>query len=371
MTRYCFSFLLGSFLTQLSVVHAYSLPSEPIDFSKVRPASARVVLDNSGRVIDYWYGSQLRLYRPKTQIDSKLVDFVVWAEDAKFWSHAGFDLEEIKNSLKKNFEKGGIARGGSTITQQLAKNLFLDKERSFVRKLFEIPWAVRLEKDLKKAQILELYLNTIEWGPGIYGAEAACRHFFDRSCENLEVGQALYMAVIIPNPVRFDIFANPRSMSSVESRRKFLVNRLVDEKKVSAELKNIYLTTNFGLIAPDSAEREFPVSHKANYPGNRSNRREWLKILETKVAGLTKGMEVYLTIDREEMKAAEDIALVSVPGSKERYLIKTLDEKIVAFKKVPAGKTIIAEELGSEWSIVDKMPWAKIIRSQPVAKTLQ
>ena len=332
MTRYWFLAFFYLFCLQNDKVLAYSLPSQPIDMAKVRPPSARVVLDKSGKVLDYWYAEQMRLYRPKAKIASKLVDFVVLAEDAKFWSHKGFDLEEIKNSLKKNFEKGGIARGGSTITQQLAKNLFLDKERSFVRKLYEIPWAVRLEKDLKKAQILELYLNTIEWGPGIFGAEAACRHFFDRTCEYLDVGQALYMAVIIPNPPRFDLLAFPKAQSAVESRRNFLVNRLFDEKKITSEQKVQYLSASFGLAQPDAPGRNYPVSHTARYFGNRALKPDWLKLLQTKISPITKSAEVTLTLDFEEMLEAQSIELITAPKGKEKFLIKHMKKKLLLSK---------------------------------------
>jgi monofunctional biosynthetic peptidoglycan transglycosylase len=361
--------LLGTLqLTLLSGVWGYSLPSEPLNFDKIKPPSARSVYDHAGRVIDYWYGENLRLYKPRSKIDSKLVELVVAAEDAKFYSHSGFDLEEIKNSLRKNLENGKIKRGGSTITQQLAKNLFLDKEKSLVRKLFEIPWAIRLEKDLKKNQILELYLNTIEWGPGVYGAEAACRHYFDRSCEHLEIPQAVYMAIIIPNPPLFDLFGHPKLRSSVDSRRKFLVKRLIDEKKIPIEEHDDYLNGDYGFVSPDSSDRKYPVSHKASYFGNRFKKEEWIKDLAA-LSSQSSG-DLTLSLDREEMRKIPSFSFVTSPEKKIRYLVKKREGKIVAFKKVPAGKAAVLDEFETEWSLENSFKLSELIE-RPSSKNLR
>src|SRR5262249_44227998 len=103
---------------------------------------------------------------------------VLLAEDDAFWQHEGVDFEQLQESLQTDLARGRFVRGGSTITQQLAKNLYLSPTRSPLRKLRELVIARRLEAELKKARILELYLNVIEWGDGIYGAEAASRAYF-------------------------------------------------------------------------------------------------------------------------------------------------------------------------------------------------
>ena len=103
------------------------------------------------------------------------------AEDSAFWQHDGVDLEQLKESIEANFEQGRLARGGSTITQQLAKNLYLSPSRNPIRKLRELIIARRLEAALTKRRILELYLNVVEWGDGIYGAEAAARVYLPQA----------------------------------------------------------------------------------------------------------------------------------------------------------------------------------------------
>ena len=124
---------------------------------------------------------------------------VLAAEDAAFWEHRGIDLKEIRASFETNVARGRMARGGSTITQQLAKNLYLSPSRNPVRKFRELLIARRLEAELPKRRILELYLNVIEWGNGIYGAEAASRRYFGKSAASLEPGEAALLAGAIVN----------------------------------------------------------------------------------------------------------------------------------------------------------------------------
>jgi monofunctional biosynthetic peptidoglycan transglycosylase len=134
------------------------------------------------------------------RIANTLKRAVVAAEDATFVDHEGFDWEGIERALEKNQKKGRIVAGGSTITQQLAKNLFLSPRRSYVRKVEEAIITVMLEAMLDKQRILELYLNVIEWGNGVFGAEAASRRYFGISAAQLSPEQAARLAAMAPNP---------------------------------------------------------------------------------------------------------------------------------------------------------------------------
>ena len=141
---------------------------------------------------------------PLSRISSSLRQAVVAAEDALFFTHEGFDWEGIKVAAKYNLEAGEFKRGGSTITQQLAKNLYLSAERSLIRKAREALITRSLEHHLTKERILELYLNVVEWGQGIYGAEAAARHHFKKSAHDLTADEAAWLAAILPSPRRYD-----------------------------------------------------------------------------------------------------------------------------------------------------------------------
>jgi monofunctional biosynthetic peptidoglycan transglycosylase len=137
---------------------------------------------------------------PYARISNHLKRAVLVAEDSAFWDHEGVDVDEIRKSIETNLEKGRLLRGGSTITQQLAKNLYLSPSRNPVRKLRELLIARRLEAELSKRRILELYLNLIEWGAGVYGAEAAAQTHFHQSASALDPEQAALLAGAIINP---------------------------------------------------------------------------------------------------------------------------------------------------------------------------
>jgi monofunctional biosynthetic peptidoglycan transglycosylase len=141
---------------------------------------------------------------PYERISPHLKRAVVAAEDSKFLQHEGFDFEAIQRAYEKNLEKGKLVAGGSTISQQLAKNLFLSSEKTPWRKLQEAVITFMLENVMPKRRILEIYLNVIEWGDGVFGAEAAVRHYYGTSAASITAGQAARLAAIIPNPRFYD-----------------------------------------------------------------------------------------------------------------------------------------------------------------------
>ncbi len=138
------------------------------------------------------------------RISSNLKRAVLVAEDSAFWQHDGVDYQQLKESMETNLERMEFARGASTITQQLAKNLYLSPSKNPMRKLRELLIARRLEAELSKQRILELYLNVIEWGNGIYGAEAAARSYFGKSAGELTPRESALLAASIPNTRIFD-----------------------------------------------------------------------------------------------------------------------------------------------------------------------
>ncbi|WP_455377974.1 monofunctional biosynthetic peptidoglycan transglycosylase [Petrachloros mirabilis] len=165
------------------------------------------------------------IWVPLSRISPHLRQAVVAAEDAAFFSHEGFDWDGIKDAAKYNLEKGEFKRGGSTITQQLAKNLYLSSERSLFRKAHEALITRSLEHHLSKERILEIYLNVAEWGNGVYGAEAASRHHFKKSAHDLTPDEAAWLAAILPSPRRYD----PLRKTTVLTRRHERILRSVDQ----------------------------------------------------------------------------------------------------------------------------------------------
>lgn len=140
---------------------------------------------------------------PYQRISVHLKRAVVAAEDAKFATHNGFDWDGIQKAYEKNLREGEIVAGGSTITQQLAKNLFFSGERAWWRKAQEAVVAVMLETVMSKRRILEIYLNVIEWGDGVFGAEAAARYHYGTTAAALSPEQAARLAAVVPSPRRY------------------------------------------------------------------------------------------------------------------------------------------------------------------------
>jgi monofunctional biosynthetic peptidoglycan transglycosylase len=160
---------------------------------------------------------------PYRRISPNLVRAVLVTEDAKFWRHDGLDYEQIKESMEVNLERGEFARGASTITQQLAKNLYLSPSKNPVRKLRELLIARRLEAELSKQRILEIYLNVIEWGDGVYGAEAAARRYFGKPASQLSPPESALLAAAIANPR----ILNPGQPTARLRRRQAMVLRRI------------------------------------------------------------------------------------------------------------------------------------------------
>ena len=180
-------------------------------------------------------GEPLRLaheWIPLNRIPRHVVDAIIVAEDGTFFTHGGVDWFEVQESVRKDFEKGRVVRGASTITQQLAKNLFLSTSKDPIRKLKELLIALLMEQALTKQRILELYLNEIEWGRGIFGIEAASETYFGRSAASLSLDEAARLAAVIPSP----LVHRPNTESRYVTRRKMIVlGRMAARKMLAGE----------------------------------------------------------------------------------------------------------------------------------------
>jgi len=164
-----------------------------------------------------------QIWVPYSRISQSLKRAVLVAEDDAFWQHEGVDMEQLKISIENDIAKGQAIRGGSTITQQLAKNLYLSPSRDPLRKLRELIIARRLEAALPKARIFEIYLNVIEWGDGVWGAEAAARTYFDTSAASLSREQAALLAGSIINP---RMYSPARPPARLVRRQRIILARM-------------------------------------------------------------------------------------------------------------------------------------------------
>lgn len=172
--------------------------------------------------LDYWSEPSEPIHhkwRDYDQISDYLKRAVVTSEDGKFMHHHGFDWEGMQYALERNQDKGKVVAGGSTISQQLAKNLFLYNKRSFIRKGQEAVATWMMERMWSKQRILEVYLNSVEFGDNIYGVEAASQHYFGKSSRSLSRDQAAFLAAILPNPKYYQEHQNDRR---IQIRKKMI-----------------------------------------------------------------------------------------------------------------------------------------------------
>jgi monofunctional biosynthetic peptidoglycan transglycosylase len=176
---------------------------------------------------------RVQMWVPYDRISRNVTRAVLAGEDSRFFDHAGFDWEEIRKALEEDWNEGQFKRGASTITQQLAKNLFLSTSKNPLRKVHEALITKEMEWILGKRRILEIYLNVIEWGDGVYGAEAAARTYFNTSAASVSADQAAFLSAIIPSPN--GVF-NPSTHRRRVERRKNLIERLMRHVVVPKDL---------------------------------------------------------------------------------------------------------------------------------------
>jgi monofunctional glycosyltransferase len=197
-------------------------------------------------------------FAPFERISPYVIGAVIMSEDAAFFSHQGLDYDEIKESIKKDLSEYRFARGASTITQQLAKNVFLKSEKSVVRKLSEVYLALQIEKILSKRRILTLYLNVVEFGPNIYGIKQASRHYFKREPDELTPEQAAFLAFLLPNPKKYRQSFDKKQLTPFANKmvrtilRKMQLGRKITPEEYEAAVARVPLFPWDGSVtAPD------------------------------------------------------------------------------------------------------------------------
>ena len=219
MKRVFLSSLLATIIVSTGAYFYYNLPN----VAQLKQRNPKVTALMELRDEEY---KKKNIRAPRQQIwvgygaiSEHLKKAVLVSEDAAFFSHKGVDMNELKAALKKDWETMSFVRGGSTITMQLAKNLYLTPSKNPLRKLKEIVIARQLEQHLSKRRIFEIYLNVVEWGRNLYGIEAAARHYFGKSAASLDPLEAATLAALLPSP------RNSKERS-ILSRRNTILSRL-------------------------------------------------------------------------------------------------------------------------------------------------
>ena len=203
-----------------------------------RPAAAAEVLDKDGNVLTQFYDRKYRIWVPIKGLPDIVIKAVVTAEDDTFFEHHGVNYKATWDALVLDVQKRRYARGGSTITQQMIKNVFLSKEKTITRKIREYVLATTAEEMLTKRQILEIYLNEVEWGENIYGIEAASRYYLDKHASELTIGEAALLAGMLPNPRYYNPAKRPEKARKRQERVLFNMQqaKLISQDEYAAAL---------------------------------------------------------------------------------------------------------------------------------------
>ena len=215
MMRYWKKIILGSVLAVFAVfvidIGRYFFYPNVADLEKNRPGKTAFMEYRE----DAWTAKGIHKkistsWTPLSQVSPYVVKAVIIAEDDKFWSHEGFDFEAMQKALEKDIKNKKFKAGGSTISQQLAKNLYLTPAKNPIRKIKEAILTWRMERQLSKRRIIELYLNVAEWGDGLFGIGTAARKYYGKSARDLSAREAAELAAALPNPRRFRPDGNSR-----------------------------------------------------------------------------------------------------------------------------------------------------------------
>jgi len=297
-----------------------------------RPAAASEVLDRNSSLIAHYYDRKFRVWVPIGSLPESAIQAVVIAEDDTFFGHKGVNYKAVWEALQHDVQKKRFARGGSTITQQMIKNVLLSKEKTLTRKLREFVLARQAEELLTKRRILEIYLNEVEWGENIHGIEAASRYYFDKQAPELSKAEAALLAGMLPNPKYYNPFKRPDKARQRQERVLFnmfqakLLTQDEYAQAMDAPLKLREATSRRFDLSMLSNGSSRPCHLKAleavllAYFGEQGLYRQGLKIRTTIDKPLQDGLIASLTTGRDSAGEIPDRIMVMKEGSEIRAL---------------------------------------------------
>lgn len=259
-----------------------------------RPSIITRVYGEGNELIDEFFLEDRKVI-DITELPRSVIQAFVAAEDSRFFRHAGVDVQSIARAFLKNLEAGSIVQGGSTITQQVAKSLFLTPERSYTRKLKEAVLAWRIDRYLTKYEILNLYLNQIYLGHGTYGVEAAAERYFGKKARELTLGESALLAGLPKAPSRYSPYLHPER---ARNRMEYVLNRMADEGFITGAEKEEALAA--GVVLRKTREREKLAPYFTELVRRYVQEKYGSEVL------YREGLEVYTTLDPSMQRAARD-----------------------------------------------------------------
>ncbi len=298
-----------------------------------------VVYDRNGAELAVWKSEENRVVVPFASVPKHVVDAILAVEDANFYQHGGLSVKATGRAMVENLSTGNIEQGGSTITQQLIKISFLNRDKNLDRKVREARLAIELEKEMTKDEILELYLNSVYFGGGAYGVEAAANHYFSKSVTALTVGDAAFLAGMIRNPTGYDPV---RFRDRSRQRRTIVLRRMVDAG-VLTQVEADQLSISPMPFPAKSAEVEIPNTYFVEQVKQ--------ELLDDPRLGDTEGeryqsvfnggLRVFTTFDPKLQQAAEEAVRDVIPDRSEDEFTASLvsvDVNTGAVRAMAAGR---------------------------------
>jgi monofunctional biosynthetic peptidoglycan transglycosylase len=280
----------------LWIFHVLSNLPDVAVLKQYRPAAAAEVLDKSGNFLANYYDRKFRIWIPLSSLPDIAIQAVVIAEDDTFFGHEGVNYKAVWEALRHDIRKKRFARGGSTITQQMIKNVLLSKEKTIARKVREFVLARKAEDILSKRRILEIYLNEVEWGENIYGIEAASRYYLDKNASDLTAAESALLAGMLPNPRYY----NPFKRLDKANRRQEQVLFNMHQAKILTDEEYEAARTEPTRLRPEGSNR-FDFAALSNGNG----RACYQKVLGQVLLSLygehdfyRKGMRITTTLDK-------------------------------------------------------------------------
>jgi penicillin-binding protein 1A len=310
-----------------------------------RPAAASEVNDRDGKLLTAYFERKCRIWIPISSLPDIVIKAVVTAEDDTFFAHTGVNYKATWDALVHDMQKRRFARGGSTITQQMIKNVLLTKEKTVTRKLREYVLAQKAEELLTKRQILQIYLNEVEWGDNIYGIEAAARFYLDKHASDLSAAEAALLAGMLPNPHYYNPFKRPEK---AKERQKRVLSNMLQARLVSSEDYSSGMISEVNLRSRDSGQFSFPtLKAESGRPCYQQALGQALIRLYGEQKLYRRGLSIKTSLEKqlqEEIVGPEDAA-GSSPGNDVLAIIR--DGQIRAIVCAVEKDTAVREKLSS------------------------
>lgn len=330
------------------------------------PMATTKLYDRTGALIAQYQDPHIRVWAPIESVSKDAINAVTSAEDPNFYKHTGVDLQAIWEAIKIDIQNMAYVRGASTLTQQLMKNLLLTREKTLTRKMKEVLLATKVETMLNKRQILEQYLNQVEWGDGIYGIEAASRYYFGKPAEKLQMHEGALLAGMLPNPKYFSPYVR---LQRLRVRQKIILKLMWQNHHIS---KPEYL---------EAVDRPVVLASRESRSYNSSDLRTRVlskpigyrliaqTTLEDRLGRFKMwqgGLTLRTTLDLDTLRTAEKYLGKPDKIVDPRYALLLSGENVVAFGIAPGKNDAdfmkwLAERKLDLQIVEDTLPWDRIL----------